>query len=207
MVFSGPRSLQEIRRDYFTRGVNYVDALALVDKGVEIGGRTKIWAYAHIRDGVNIGEDCIIAERVYIGDGSQVANRCKIQNGAQLYSVIVGDGVFIGPGVIFCNDKHPRAVNTNGSLKQPGDWKKVFTHVEAGASIGAGAIILPGVTIGQWAMVGAGAVVTEDVPEYGLAVGNPARVVGWIPDGKLIRDGTDPGDTSTVDNENVKVGI
>ncbi|MBX7194414.1 MAG: N-acetyltransferase [Sandaracinaceae bacterium] len=110
-----------------------------------------------------------------------VGDRCKVQNGALLYhGVTLGNGVFVGPGAIFTNDRVPRAINPDGSLKGADDWIVGKTHVHEGASIGAGAVIISGVTIGRFAMVGAGAVVTRDVDDYQLVFGNPARVHGWV---------------------------
>ena len=110
----------------------------------------------------------------------QVGSNCKIQNGAFLYhGCTLEDGVFVGPGVIFTNDKRPRAINPDGSLKGADDWEVGRTVVRHGASVGTGSIVLPGVTIGRFAMVAAGAVVSKDVPDYGLAVGR-ARAAGRL---------------------------
>jgi UDP-2-acetamido-3-amino-2,3-dideoxy-glucuronate N-acetyltransferase len=113
--------------------------------------------------------------------GVQIGQNCKIQNGCCVYhGARLEDGVFLGPGVILTNDKLPRAINPDGSLKDADDWTVGETLICRGASLGAGAIVLPGLIVGSFAMVGAGAVVTRDVPDHGLVLGNPARLVGFV---------------------------
>jgi acetyltransferase-like isoleucine patch superfamily enzyme len=130
---------------------------------------------------VTIGEGCVIGKDVYIDQGVRIGNRAKIQNSALLYRPLeIHDGVFIGPRVVFTNDRMPRAVTPEGRIKSEADWSQSLTVVEEGASLGAGAIILPGLRIGAWAMVGAGAVATRDVAAYSLVTGTPARPVGWL---------------------------
>jgi len=133
--------------------------------GCEIGDGTKISSFVEIRKQTRIGCNVKIQPFVFIPEG-----------------VTVEDGVLVGPHVCFTNDKHPRAVNPGGSLMEPDDWEVVPTLVKRGASIGAGAVIVCGITIGEMAMVGAGAVATRDVPSHSLVVGVPARVVGRAPD-------------------------
>lgn len=146
-----------------------------------VGSGTRIWNDAQVRAGARIGSGCNIGKGVYIDREVQVGDRVKIQNRASLYrGVMVEDGVFIGPHVAFTNDRYPRAVFPDGRVRGDGDWQPVATLVRAGASIGAQAVIVCGVTIGAWAMVGAGAVVTRDVPDHTLVVGNPARVIGRV---------------------------
>ncbi|MEO6058464.1 MAG: acyltransferase [Candidatus Limnocylindria bacterium] len=158
-----------------------------------IGSGTSIWHGAQVREGARIGSDCVIGKNVYIDAGVVIGDRVKIQNNVSAYAgVTVEDGVFIGPHVCFTNDKVPRAVNPDGSLKTDADWEVSATLVRAGAALGANSTILPGVTIGRWAMVGSGSVVTRNLADYELAVGNPARRVGSAcPCGQPLRDAED----------------
>jgi acetyltransferase-like isoleucine patch superfamily enzyme len=154
---------------------------AEVSSEAQIGEGTKIWHQAQIREGAHIGRLCIIGKGVYIDFDVSIGDRVKIQNGASIYhGVTIEDGVFIGPHVCLVNDKLPRAITPEGQLKGDADWSVGRTLIQYGASIGAGAIILPGVTVGRWALVGSGAVVTKDVIAHGLVVGNPARQVGFV---------------------------
>lgn len=159
----------------------------------EIGPGTSIWNQAQVREGARIGASCIIGRSVYVDVGVVVGDRVKIQNNSSLYrGLTVEDGVFIGPHVCFTNDKLPRAVNVDGSLKTEADWQVSPILVRRGAALGAGSVILPGVTVGRWAMVGSAAVVTRDVADYELVVGNPARRVGSAcPCGQPLPDGAD----------------
>jgi len=146
-----------------------------------IGAGTRIWHQAQVREGAVVGAQCNIGKGVYIDRDVVVGDRVKVQNRASLYrGLTVEDGVYIGPHVSFTNDRYPRAVNPDGAPKTDDDWTAEPTLVREGASIGAGAVVLPGVTIGRWAMIGAGAVVTRDVPEHALVTGNPARVTGRV---------------------------
>lgn len=152
-----------------------------VSPQAEIGEGTKIWQQCQIREGSVIGRHCILGKGVYVDVGVRIGNHVKIQNGVSLYrGVTLEDGVFCGPHCVFTNDLRPRAINPDGSLKTQADWQVSETLVRYGASIGANATIVCGVTIGRWAMIGAGAVVTHDVPDYGLAYGNPARLQGFV---------------------------
>jgi len=138
-----------------------------------IGDGTSIWHWAQVRERAHIGRNCSIGKDVYIDIEVVVADDCKIQNFATLYrGVTIGSRVFIGPHACFTNDLYPRAVSP--------DWQVVPTTVEDGASIGANATILCGLTIGRSAMVAAGAVVTKDVPAHALVAGVPAKVIGWV---------------------------
>lgn len=146
---------------------------AEVSPNAVLGANTKIWINVQIREGARIGEDCILSKDVYIDHSVLIGNRCKIQNGVSVYAgVEIDDDVFVGPNASFTNDRVPRAFNTN--------WKITPTRIERGASIGANATIVCGVTIGEYAMVAAGSVVTRDVPAFCLVMGNPARVVSRI---------------------------
>jgi UDP-2-acetamido-3-amino-2,3-dideoxy-glucuronate N-acetyltransferase len=154
---------------------------AVVDDGATLGERTAIWHHAHVRAGATVGGECVIGKAVYIGAGVTIGDRCKIQNGAMLFEgAVVEDGVFVGPGAQLANDRYPRAVTPEGALKGPDDWQLGHVTVEHGASIGAGAIVVPDTRIGAWAMVGAGAVVTRDVAAHELVIGNPARHAGYV---------------------------
>jgi UDP-2-acetamido-3-amino-2,3-dideoxy-glucuronate N-acetyltransferase len=145
-----------------------------------IGRGTAIWQQAQVRDGATIGEDCILGKGVFVDLDVHIGDRCKLENGAYVFrGVSLEDGVFIGPGVMLLNDKRPRAINPDGSLKSEKDWTMSVGLVKEGASIGGGAVVLPGVTIGRLALVGAGAVVTKDVPERGIVYGNPATLRGF----------------------------
>jgi acetyltransferase-like isoleucine patch superfamily enzyme len=140
-----------------------------------------VWNEAQVRERAVVGEDCILGKGVYIDRDVVVGDRVKIENRASLFKgVTVEDGVFIGPHVCFTNDKFPRAVGPSGALLTDGEFEIVPTLVRSGASIGAGAVIVAGVTVGCWAMVGAGSVVIKDVPDFGLVVGQPAQFRGWV---------------------------
>ena len=152
-----------------------------VHKEAKIGKNCKIWHQAQIRENAVLGENCIIGKNVYIDFGVKIGNNVKIQNNSSVYhGITLEDGVFIGPHVVFTNDKYPRAINADGTLKTDNDWEVGKTTVKKGASLGAGVIVLPGITIGEFAMIGSGSVVTKDVPAYGLAVGNPAKLIGHV---------------------------
>ncbi|MCX9029606.1 MAG: acyltransferase [Candidatus Methanoperedens sp.] len=140
----------------------------------DIGDGSKIWHFVHIREGASIGKNCNIGKSVYIDTGVEVGDNVKIQNFVSIYKgVQIQDDVFVGPSVVFTNDLYPRAFIW-------GDEKIVTTIVKKGSSIGANSTIICGVTIGDYAMVGAGSVVTKDVPPFGLVFGNPARLKGYI---------------------------
>lgn len=154
---------------------------AEVHETAEIGAGTSIWNNCQVRENASIGEGCILGKDVYVDFGVRIGDHVKIQNGALIYhGVTIEDGVFVGPGAIFTNDKRPRAINPDGTLKSDADWEVGDIRIGYGASIGAGAIILPQVSIGRFAMVAAGAVVTRDVPDHALMVGNPAARAGYV---------------------------
>lgn len=151
----------------------YVDSTAIVDKNVNLGNQTKVWHFVHIMENCQIGNKCIIADYVHIGRNVKIGNEVKIENRVTIYEgVTIEDKVFVGPHVTFTNDLYPRSFNK--------DWKILPTTVKEGSSIGAGSIIICGVTIGKFALIGAGSLVTKNIPNYALAYGNPAKVRGFV---------------------------
>lgn len=153
----------------------FVHASSYVDKDVEIGAGTKVWHFSHVQSGARIGENCSLGQNVYIGSNVKIGDRVKIQNNVSVYEgVELEDYVFCGPSVVFTNVIDPRT-----KYPQKGSEHYRKTLVKEGASIGANATILCGLTIGRHAFIAAGAVVTSDVPDYALMMGVPARRVGW----------------------------
>lgn len=147
---------------------------AIVDKDAIIGKGTKVWHWVHVCSGAKIGENCVLGQNVYIGGKAVIGNNVKIQNNVSVYdSVILEDNVFCGPSMVFTN------VNTPRSFIERKDEYAVTT-VKKGATLGANCTIVCGVNIGEYSFVGAGAVVTKDVPPHALFVGNPAKQVGWV---------------------------
>jgi UDP-N-acetylglucosamine 2-epimerase len=155
-----------------------------------VGDGTSIWNQAQVREGARIGSGCIIGKNVYVDAGVVIGDRVKVQNNVSVFhGVTIEDGVFVGPHVCFTNDRVPRAINVDGSLKADTDWEVSPILVRHGAALGANSTILPGVTIGRWGMVGAGSVVTRDVDDHELVAGNPARRLGSAcPCGQPLRD-------------------
>jgi len=152
----------------------YKEKTAIVEKGARVGRGTKIWRFSHIMKGARVGGNCKIGQNVFIGEGVRIGDKVKVQNNVSVYSgVILEDGVFCGPSVVFTNVKKPRSLH-------PVDGKYSQTLVKKEATIGANATIICGVVIGRCAFIGAGSVITRDVPDYAVAYGNPARMRGWI---------------------------
>jgi UDP-2-acetamido-3-amino-2,3-dideoxy-glucuronate N-acetyltransferase len=172
---------------------------AEVSPQAEIGAGSSIWHQAQVREGARLGRNCIVGKGAYVDLGVQIGDNVKIQNGVSIYhGATIEDGIFVGPHACLINDKLPRAVNPDGSLKGTDDWVVSPILVREGAAIGAHAVVLPGVTIGRWAMIGSGAVVTRDVPDYGLVWGNPAQLRGFVcPCGGRL------GDTGRSEDETV----
>lgn len=170
-----------------------IHASAEVHPSARIGDGTSVWHLAQVREDAVLGEDVVVGRGVYVGTGVRVGSRCKIQNYALVYEpAVLEDGVFVGPAVVFTNDHNPRAVTPDGALKSASDWDAVGVTVREGASIGARAVCVAPVTVGRWALVAAGAVVVEDVPDHALVVGVPARRIGWVGRAgvRLVADGT-----------------
>jgi UDP-2-acetamido-3-amino-2,3-dideoxy-glucuronate N-acetyltransferase len=158
-----------------------IHATAEVSDQSDIGEGTMIWMNVQVREGASIGEECVLAKGVYVDTGVSVGRRCKLENYASVFHpAVLEDGVFLGPGVVVTNDRVPRAVNPDGTRKAAEDWTPRAVRVCTGAAVGAGSVLLPGVTVGPWALVGAGSVVIADVPAHALVVGNPARLVGYV---------------------------
>lgn len=158
-----------------------IDPTALVDPDAILGDGTVVWGLAQIREGAVLGAECIVGRGAYVGAGVRIGARCKIQNSALVYEPArLADGVFVGPAAVLTNDERPRATNPDGSPQDAHDWTPVGVTVGPGASIGAGAVCVAPVEIGEWAMVAAGAVVTRPVAAHSLVAGSPARHLAWI---------------------------
>lgn len=146
-----------------------------------LGAGSAVWHLAQIREDAELGDDCVIGRGAYVGTGVRMGNACKVQNYALVYEpALLEDGVFVGPAAVFTNDHYPRAANPDGSLKNAADWSAVGITCRTGASIGARAVCVAPVTIGRWAMVAAGSVVIDDVPDFALVAGVPARRIRWV---------------------------
>lgn len=152
-----------------------------VDERATIGDGSSIWHLAQVREGAVLGRNCIVGRSAYVGTGVRIGDNVKIQNLALVYEpAVLEDGVFVGPAVVLTNDHYPRAINPDGTLKSGHDWVPVGVTIRQGAAIGARAVCVAPVTIGRWAMVAAGAVVTKDVPDFALVAGVPAKRIRWV---------------------------
>ncbi len=160
----------------------YAHETACIDEGANIGNGTKIWHFCHVMKGAGIGESCVLGQNVYVGSQARIGNRVKIQNNVSIYdSVIIEDDVFCGPSCVFTNVVNPRSFVERKEQYRP-------TVVKRGASIGANATLVCGVTVGEYALIGAGAVVTKNVKPYALMVGVPAIQKGWVSRSGAILD-------------------
>jgi UDP-2-acetamido-3-amino-2,3-dideoxy-glucuronate N-acetyltransferase len=158
-----------------------VHATVDVDETADLGPGTTVWHLAQIRENARLGTDCIVGRGAYVGPGVIIGDQVKLQNYALVYEPArLEDQVFIGPAVILTNDLFPRSADASGKLKRPADWEALGVVVRRGASVGARAVVLPGVAVGCWAMIAAAAVVTRDVPDFALVAGIPARRIGWV---------------------------
>jgi len=148
----------------------------------QIGHNTKIWAFTHVMENVHIGPNCNIGDHCFIESGSRIGENVTLKNGNMIWEgITLEDGVFVGPNVFFTNDLYPRSPRLPQAQKRysSSEWL-LPTVVQQGASLGAGAIILAGITVGEFSMIGAGAVITKDVPPHALVIGNPAHIRGWV---------------------------
>ena len=158
-----------------------IAASAEVHETARIGDGSSVWNLSQIRENAVLGENCIVGRGAYVGTGVQIGDNCKIQNDALVYEpAVLEDGVFIGPAVVLTNDQFPRAINPDGTLKSASDWEAVGVTLRTGSAVGARSVCVAPVTIGRWATVAAGAVVTKDVPDFALVAGVPARRIKWV---------------------------
>ncbi len=158
-----------------------IEPSADVSPDATIGAGSSVWHLAQVREGAVLGSGCIVGRGAYVGTGVRMGDNCKLQNYALVYEpAVLGNGVFVGPAVVFTNDHFPRSVAPDGSLKRGDDWEAVGVTCLDGASIGARAVCVAPVTIGRWALVAAGSVVIRDVPDFGLVAGVPAKRIGWV---------------------------
>lgn len=156
-------------------------ASADVDDRAELGDGTTVWHLAQVREGARLGRNCIVGRGAYVGTGVQIGDNCKLQNYALVYEpAVLEAGVFVGPAAVLTNDLYPRAIAPDGSLKSADDWDAVGVTLREGSSIGARAVCIAPVTVGRWATVAAGSVVTKDVPDFALVAGVPARQIRWV---------------------------
>ncbi len=160
--------------------MSYIHPTATVEEGAHIADGTRVWHQAQVRTGATVGTNCILGKGSFVDIDVTIGDNCKLQNYAQVFhGSVVEDDVFIGPLAVLTNDRFPRAATPDGGLKGDADWAVEGITVRRGASIGAHAVVLPGVEIGAWAIVGAGTVVVKNVEAHRVVVGNPARPLAW----------------------------
>lgn len=168
-------------------GNNFIHASAIIDEGAQVGRDTRIWHFCHLMPRCKVGDGCTIGQNVYIDNEVTIGNNVKIQNNVSVYTgVIIEDDVFLGPSMVFTNVINPRSF-----IDRRKEFKK--TIVRKGATIGANATVLCGVEIGSYAMIGAAAVVVDNVFPYALVIGNPARQIGWVSEAGITLDFTADG--------------
>jgi len=152
----------------------YIHESAIVETGADIGSGSKIWHFSHVMSSAKIGDDCILGQNIFVGDKVVLGNRVKVQNNVSIYQgVTIEDDVFVGPSVVFTNVINPRSF-----IERKNEFKS--TVIKRGVTLGANATIICGVTIGEYALIGAGAVITKNVLPYQLIVGNPGMPIGWV---------------------------
>lgn len=160
--------------------VRVIDTADVADSA-DVGQGSSIWHLAQVREDAVLGDNCVVGRGAYIGTGVRMGDNCKVQNYALVYEpAVLEDGVFVGPAAVLTNDTYPRAINSDGTQKSADDWEAVGVTLRRGAAVGARAVCVAPVTIGRWATVAAGAVVTKDVPDHALVAGVPARRIGWV---------------------------
>jgi UDP-2-acetamido-3-amino-2,3-dideoxy-glucuronate N-acetyltransferase len=184
-----------------------VQPSADVDDRADLGDGTVVWHLAQVREDARLGRRCVIGRGAYIGTGVQLGDDVKVQNYALVYEpATVGDGAFLGPAVVLTNDRYPRSVDPDGAQKRGDDWDAEGVTIGRGASVGARSVVVAGVTIGDWSLVAAGAVVTRDVPPYALVAGVPARRIGWVgPAGRRLEEDADGVLTCPVTGDRFRV--